>query len=426
MRVGPDWPWLVAIAICACTAVGIAAYALGLGGMDVTLAGIAFIALAAGLVISQMRDMQRSSTLAALYSEKTRLAAEIASLSRDMREEHRNFGTLTTQIAEVREQSSILQNGIAQDLTELRNSHSNLAQSISTLIENSRYAPPRPVAFTNYAQQPQPEMQQTYEDEPAPAPTEQLQTEIEEEVPFGDALNLSLEPIIDLYTSQTAHYRMVLGMTNERGADVQQDVFTHHADRMGVRDKLDAFVVHEALNILARLRLRDPNLSLMVPVGSATLASPETLQRILRDVSSQPEVAAGLVVEVSHAVLASLPEASLEGLALLARSGVVLSLAQASIAGVDLAALGKLNVKFVGISAASMGLGGKVSAGFGGFVQAARAMRIQIVVSQVGDPAIVAQLARNARFACGPAFAPPRRLRRAEHAPSEIKLGAAA
>jgi hypothetical protein len=101
-------------------------------------------------------------------------------------------------------------------------------------------------------------------------------------------------------------------------------------------------------------------------------------------------------------------------LATLARAGVLLSLSQASISGVDLPSLSRLNVRWIGLAASSVGIGTRISAGLPGFVQAARALRIQIVISHLGDPRHVQGLSRTARFASGPAFALPRKLKRTE------------
>ncbi len=245
-----------------------------------------------------------------------------------------------------------------------------------------------------------------------------------DEAPFGEALNLALEPIVDLYTSNTAHYRMVLGMTNEHGQDVPHDVFVHHADRMGLRDRLDVHVVEQTIELLAQLRQRDQQLSVFVPIGANTLSNAIAVQRIITSLRNAPEVSNGVVLDIAHAVLASLPETSLEGLATLARAGVSLSLSQASIAGVDLSALKSLNVRFVSIAGSSVGVGNQISAGLPGFVQSARAMRVQVIISNIGDPRHVTGLARTARYASGPAFALPRKLKRA--AAAETTLTAAA
>ena len=123
---------------------------------------------------------------------------------------------------------------------------------------------------------------------------------------------------------------------------------------MGLRDSLDVHVVGQTLELLEQLRQRDPNLSIFVPVGATTLANPEAVQHIVALLRAAPGQAQGVVLDLAHATLASLHETSLEGLATLARAGVNLSLSQAAISGVDLAALSRLNVRFVSIAASSI------------------------------------------------------------------------
>ena len=324
-----------------------------------------------------------------------------------------------------------LNTGVVEGLGALRESHESLSKDIRSIVESQRNIQ-QAVADVSVTAQHSSDLQdalqreqqwaaqqQAIEAEPEPEPVPAV-----EQTPFGEALNLALEPIVDLFTSSTAHYRMVLGMTNEQGTEVPHEIFVHHADRMGLRDKLDMHVVEQALDLLQTLRQRDPNLCIFVPIGAATLATPAALQHILALMRQQPDEASGLVVDIPHAVLASLPEASLEGLATLARGGVALSLSQASIAGVDLSALHRLNVRYVSLSASSIGLGGHLSAGLPGFVQSARAMRVNIIVSHVGDPRQVQDLARTARFASGPAFASPRKLKRTQVAETQYTAAA--
>jgi EAL domain-containing protein (putative c-di-GMP-specific phosphodiesterase class I) len=229
---------------------------------------------------------------------------------------------------------------------------------------------------------------------------------------LAETSTMSLEPIVDLFTSNTAHYRMMLGMTNDQGHDVEHDVFMHHVDRIGMRVEFDQYVVEQSLELVSQLRQRDPNLCVFVSLGAATLASVSAVSNIIAMLQQNTNLSHGVVLDMPHAVLASLSQASLEGLATFARAGVPLSLSQASISGIDLAALNSLNVRWVGLSASSVGVGGNISAGLPGFVQSARALRIQIIISQVGDPRHVQGLSRTARFASGPAFAMPRKLKR--------------
>jgi EAL domain-containing protein (putative c-di-GMP-specific phosphodiesterase class I) len=423
-----DWPWLVGVAVCAFAAIGIAAYAFGSGTMPISLVAAAIIALAMGQFISHFGNMSAGRAMkegyAALVRDRGKLAQDIGNALQQTSEVRGETQELSEQVTSYREETVSSNTSIAQGFAELRESHNAITKSLKSLLE--RPVPslaPEPLIRT--IQYPAPE------DLPLPPAPEPVAMEMEQPaiamaaapvtpdpvmtddaVPFGDALNLAMEPIIDLYTSQTAHYRMVLGMINDGGQEVPHDVFVHYADRTHARPALDVFVAGEALGILDQLRKRDPKLSVFIPIGAATLASPDSVYKIIDLLKQSPGLASGLVVDVAHAVLASLPESSIEGLALLARSGVVLSLSNAAISGVDLAALGKLNVRFIGLNAANLGLGGRMLPELAGFVQSARALRIQVVVSQVADPRQVENLGRIARYACGAAFAAPRRLRR--------------
>jgi EAL domain-containing protein (putative c-di-GMP-specific phosphodiesterase class I) len=423
-----DWPWLVGVALCAFAAIGIAAYAFGSGTLSIPLVAAAIIALALGQFISQFGSMSVGRAVkgdyAALVKDRGRLAQDIGNTLQQASEQRGQTQKLAVQVASYREETVSANTSIAQGFAELRESHNAITTSLKSLLEKPvSYSAPEAAPVTHYEP-----LQQHWQDLPLPpapesvveqptviianAPPVQPATPTDDAVPFGDALNLAMEPIIDLYTSQTAHYRMVLGMINDGGQEVPHDVFVHYADRTNTRPALDVFVAGEALGILGQLRKRDPKLSVFIPIGASTLASPDSIYKIIELLKQSPELASGLIVDVAHAVLASLPEASIEGLALLARSGVVLSLSNAAISGVDLAALGKLNVRFIGLNAGNLGLGGRLLPELAGFVQSARALRIQVVVSQVADPRQVENLGRIARYACGAAFAAPRRLRR--------------
>ena len=437
MQLKQETPWIVLIAVCAFTAIAVAAYGLGAGLISVTLASVSLMALAAGLVVLMARNLMLVQTLAQISENSNWLAGEMAGLAKEQVSQQRGKQALLDDVAALRQENHGMNAGLTKTLGELRDHNATLAQGLKTLIDNNRQAEQR--RAWHMEQPPHQTMgwQQAAETLLPPAavveapvvvpvaPVSEPQSAMTDaDVPFGDALNLALEPVIDLYTSQTAHYRMTLGMTNDHGMDVQQDIFLHHAERIGMREALDMFVVRETLSILGRLRQRDPALCIFVPLGSATLGNRDTLQKMLQALQEKSELASGVVLEIPHAVLASLPDRSLEGLAYLARAGVTLSLAQASIAGIDLAALGKLNVRYIGLAAASLSFEGRLSAGLPGFVQAARALRIQVIVSQVSDPAMVAGLAQTARLASGPAFAAPRRLRRQEESHSTLRVAA--
>jgi EAL domain-containing protein (putative c-di-GMP-specific phosphodiesterase class I) len=431
LGLGKEWPWLLGTALFVGIALSIGAFALGSGTTSVTMLSVALISLCLAQVVMMLRNHFHSLDLREATEAQAELSETVAKLKNDGRRSHADYDALSHSLHQFRNEALSLNHGVVEGLNAMRHSHESLAENIRSMMENqntihqSQQAMARveePI-LTIMQQGLEREQQWTAQVQAETAPPPEVQAE-EQEVPFGEALNLALEPIVDLFTSNTAHYRMVLGMINDQGNDVPHDVFVHHAERMGLRDRLDVHVVEQTLNLLTTLRQRDPNLSIFVPIGATTLSNPQALQNIAALLYAQPENVSGVVVDVPHAVLASLPDASLEGLATLARAGVTLSLSQASIAGVDLSALHRLNVRYVSLAASSIGIGGQISAGLPGFVQSARAMRVHIIVSHVGDPRQVENLARTARYASGPAFAPPRKLKRAQ--PTAAQQSAAA
>jgi EAL domain-containing protein (putative c-di-GMP-specific phosphodiesterase class I) len=415
---------LVGIAVLAGVALCVAAYTLGTGTTTVTLMAVALIALALAQGISVLRSHMQSDKLIRVAESQlsfTETALRIASDQQRVNIENIN---LVRNFEQFRHETTEHNAGLSEGLAQLRHGHESVADNLKSILESQREILTR-VPLTRESRTVLDHAitrEQSWVDRQLPPVEEPEQAEPEPETPsaqgfentqLGESLSLALEPIIDLYTSSTAHYRMVLGMTNEHGQDVPHDVFVHYADSMGLRAQLDRHVVEQALGLLVQLRQRDEGLCIFVPVGSATLADHDAVASIVELLQSNPDTAQGIVLDVPHAILASLSESSLEGLATLARSGVVLSLSQASIAGVDLGALNRLNVRYVGLAASSIGVGAVVSAGLPGFVQSARALRIQAVISHVTNPRHVPGLARISRYACGPAFAHPRKLKRA-------------
>jgi EAL domain-containing protein (putative c-di-GMP-specific phosphodiesterase class I) len=428
MALQQDSIWLLSISACSCAAIGIAAYGLGTGTMTVPLAAGGMMALGAGLLLSQMRDYLSGGAQADADEDRQQLYNRLDRVERAGEHTQRGQDSILQQIAGLQHESLSGTAALTRALEDIRASHSSLAQQLDAVINRPPvvqqvYVPVEP---PRAAYVPEPVFAPVAEPSALPVAEAVAAPEPEDDTPFGRQLSLSLEPIVDLYSSQTAHYRLVASMLDADGLEVAPELFAHHVSQLGQRSLLDAFVIRETIGILSELRKRDSSLCVLVPIGAATLADRKYLLDILEYVAAAPEAAGGLVLDINHGVLASLPDASLEGLAILARKGVTLALSQASIGGLDLAALSKLNVRYVCLAAASLALGFKTPATVSGFIQAARALRIQTIITQVTDPQALAEIMRSARLACGPAFAAPRRLKRASPETSTNPLQAAA
>jgi hypothetical protein len=83
-------------------------------------------------------------------------------------------------------------------------------------------------------------------------------------------------------------------------------------------------------------------------------------------------------------------------------------------------------VRYLTLGAAAAGGQEGPSPALVAFAQSARAARIQTVITGVVDRRIVQRLTKITRFASGPVFAEPRRVKTGVHYESQQGIGAAA
>jgi EAL domain-containing protein (putative c-di-GMP-specific phosphodiesterase class I) len=371
---------------------------------------IGVFAAAAGLVFSFGMNYRLKQELQNSHRD---IVSDVLGVSRSGADTSRQTDFALGQVTELRDEISRQRDVTSNGFADLKQSYAELAQELQKMSANvPRYAmPPVPDFVSRY--------------QPGVIQPESAINSKNIESPFGDQLLVSLEPIVDLHTGSTAHYRIHLGMLNNSGEELGHEVLLHHADRTGVRTQLDIFIAREAEQLLRRLRQRDAHLNIFVPIGAATLSSQRAINQIIADRQAVADISAGLAFEIPHASLAGLTEQALEGLAVLARQSVVLSLSNVSLAGLDLNALSTLNVRFVGLDVAAIDPSTGPSSAMIGFAQAARASRVQMIVTGVSDPRVVAKLPQITRLAAGPCFAEPRRVKR-ELAPAATQYNVAA
>ncbi len=227
----------------------------------------------------------------------------------------------------------------------------------------------------------------------------------------GEHLELLLEPVIELASGVTAHYRALLDLTDDQGHVVRHTELMQKADQGGMRPALDAHMVKLVAPVLRRLRARNPSMRAIVPIGISTLGSRDDTTRVVANLERDVDVAGGIVFEFDHRGLGQLSNIGIENLARLGRLGATLALSNVQVAGLDLASLRQLGVRFLSFPphAADAGFGPAPS--WREFVQYARAMQFHVIVSGIETPQQASAANQVGRYGYGPFFAPPRKVR---------------
>ena len=255
--------------------------------------------------------------------------------------------------------------------------------------------------------------------EPPPAPRQEYAARPEHardayagEPVEPEHLDLMLEPVIELATGGTSHYRAQINLANGRGEVVPHAELMDKADMGGMRPALDAHMVKLVAPVLRRLRLKNPGLRIFVPVGRSTLGAAAEADAIISLLLKDGDVANGVVFELGQEDIGQLDATGIENLAQLGRLGATLALRDVYLGGLDLAALRQLGVRFLNFPPHAVDAGNGPSEVWREFVQYARAMQIQLIVGDIETPQQAASASKFARFGHGSFFAPPRKVRR--------------
>jgi EAL domain-containing protein (putative c-di-GMP-specific phosphodiesterase class I)/F0F1-type ATP synthase membrane subunit c/vacuolar-type H+-ATPase subunit K len=297
------------------------------------------------------------------------------------------------EIADLKRRMGLSEKEIQEEMAAMRAQFNELAERYAADAANARLQ--------------QQQMQQQMQQQPNPAefPVTLQGAAVREH------FNFLLEPIIDLTTNRTAHYRVRFSITAANGIEIDYSKLTLNADRSELRPTLDVHVINQAIPLLRRLRAKHPAMRMFIPMGAATLMSGHTIAMVTQMLSEADNVAQGVVFELTHESLAGLNEAGISGLAAIARMGATLALTEASIAGLDLPALRHLGVKFIGVEARSIEPGFGTTQSWLDFVQVARGMQFQLLMTNVENSAQAATASQIARLVAGHFFAPPRRVK---------------
>lgn len=373
-----DWPAIIGTAMFALLAVGSAIFMLAAGEVEVPVIAGAVLLLAAGQTVALFIQWMRNTGLDERLSEQGRklraLSGEIASVADRM-------AWVQRQIAEPIGRPT---DEIIQEVRTLRDSVQALALDVANNL--ARPSEIRPAT--------------------TPEPAAQAHAAAAHE-----RLDFLLEPVVELSTGATAHYRARVHMVSQLGGEVPHEEMMREADAGGMRAALDIHLAKLALPVLRRLRNKHPAMCLLLPLGAATLKTEQDVARLIQAMEDGTDAARGVVFDIAHDDLAGLDAPGIEGLARLGRLGIKMALSKVSITGLDLASLRQLGVRFLDIDAAGLNARLETAPAWAEFAEFARAMQFQMIGGGI-ESADQAEIASHiARFGYGPYFAPPRRVR---------------
>jgi EAL domain-containing protein (putative c-di-GMP-specific phosphodiesterase class I) len=371
-----DWPRIAGLASFSVLAIGCAAFLIASGDLHKSVAGVALLLLAAGQIALLIGGALRQSRLGDRQAVQGRALREVADRTQ----------ALTARIDALEARLAAPAPAAPQATTS-----STLAE-MQALREQLQ-------ALVNDIQNPG-----------APPPAAAPETAAAA-APLRERLDLLLEPVIELSSGDTNHYRALLNMVDDQGQEVAHADLMAKAEENGVRPRLDQHLLRQVLPVFRRLRLKHPAMRLFVPLGAASLNTSDDLARLIALLEQSSDVAPGVVLEISHQSLGLLSAAGIEGLARLGRLGTNMCLARVSLTGLDLMSLRQLGVRFLDIDARGFEQGHGVAPSWTEFAQFARSMQFQIVAGHVETAAQSLAAGRLARFGYGPYFAPPRRVR---------------
>jgi len=365
---------MAGLALCLTAALGCVTYMFSGGEKPLLAFALCALALLAGQAM-----LAAYAGLQAEQAEKNnrQVIKRVASVSSSQDALQRQADYVMSEINVMKTKDQARSEAMSQSLNDLKTSYQALARSITgqaSVTQNDDV---------------------TFAAAPAPDLNQDSQS-------LMDKIFLSLEPIVDLVSGKTAHYRVHVGP-----ADLIAEI-----TRRALRPDLDHLMVGEAVKLLVRLHHRDPQVKLFATISEETLASPQNMLRLLETLQQRSDQSESLVFEVPHVALAGLSSSALDGLGTLARSGHPVALANVSMAGLDPSALSGLNVRHISIDAAAIDTSFGLPPSYIHFSQMARIANVQVMLANVVDAASLAQLRQLARLGSGPAFAAPRRVRR--------------
>ncbi|HMT14716.1 MAG TPA: EAL domain-containing protein, partial [Aestuariivirga sp.] len=358
-----------------------------------------------------------------------RLVGEIKKLSGTAVENHDRLAQAEQRSEEALRRADRSERSLARGIGEIKERYEDLVHFLSQDVVNSAAPPPAPVMAMAPPMTMAPQLQM-----PPPAPLAApavpppaavlppltAEPRLTTPPPRRESLHLALEPVVDVHTGETAHYRAQLVMVDELGEEVGHARIMANADGTALRPGLDVFAAREALTLLPRLMERNPALRIFVPLGVSTLMDGAALNRIIAAVTDAGAAGRNLILELAHTDLTKLSEAGIAGVAMLARRKIALAVTGAVVDGIDLSSLRDLGVTYLGLTPDTIDHQDNLDQDLLSFCRLVRALQIQLMVNGITRMDTAKALAGVARFASGPLYAPPRRVKSREERDAEV------
>jgi diguanylate cyclase (GGDEF)-like protein/PAS domain S-box-containing protein len=95
-----------------------------------------------------------------------------------------------------------------------------------------------------------------------------------------DAFVLYQQPVLDLRTNEIARHELLLRMVGAQGEHIEPATFLYIAERFGLVQEIDTWVVRQAIALIAEQAGRGRRLALEVNLSGLSLTSPEVLATI--------------------------------------------------------------------------------------------------------------------------------------------------
>jgi EAL domain-containing protein (putative c-di-GMP-specific phosphodiesterase class I) len=115
-----------------------------------------------------------------------------------------------------------------------------------------------------------------------------------------DGFVLLAQPIVELATGTVGQYELLLRMRESDGSLILPSKFLHTAERLGMIQEIDRWVVCEAIRVLTRLAERGSSATIGVNLSGISIGDPDVLALVGRELDRSGVDPSRLLFEVTE------------------------------------------------------------------------------------------------------------------------------